>query len=460
MPPDLAGLVLGASQITLGLDFFFRPAAASAIPARLGLSPQTVGSLFVAAGAVLVLAQIATRLPAWLRWAGHIFAGLVLLGFWAALSALLDPAYWVLGAAVVLRATVTLFLPLIGDRASRLDRDALWPRLALALVTATLVPLLLVVTIVVGAEFAADSIRARQAAFGATIITAGLFAFAGFGLAIRLARPLEVVTLGVDRLARGERPVEMDLRQAPSEVIRLASAVGVMADTLDARAAERERLALETAVLEERQRLARDLHDSVSQALFGITLAAHSALTHWEDKPELARSRLEQTQLLARTAQAQMRALIFELRPDQLETDGLVKALELQTRALAERREFVVDVELCAEPDMPLNVKEAFYRIAQEALQNAATHARPRALALSLAHANNKVTLTVKDDGVGFDPQATYPGHLGLRSMRERAERVGARFSVESSPAGSCVSLVYNARLSPGDPPGTTDARS
>jgi PAS domain S-box-containing protein len=226
---------------------------------------------------------------------------------------------------------------------------------------------------------------------------------------------------------------------------QIVAAVVSFADITDRKEAERQ--AQELAVLEERQRLARDLHDSVSQALFGVALATHNALTNWEKKPELARERVRNANQLAKTAQAEMRALIFELRPDQLATDGLVKAIELQTNALIERGAFDVDVNLGQEPDVPLAVKEAFYRIAQEAINNAVKHAKPTRLSVSLARENGALNLEVRDDGRGFDPQGLYPGHFGLRSMQERAARVGARINIWSSPArGSRVSLTYAAQ--------------
>jgi signal transduction histidine kinase len=228
------------------------------------------------------------------------------------------------------------------------------------------------------------------------------------------------------------------------EHARLATAIANQA----AIAIENARLyrqAQEYAVLEERQRLARDLHDSVSQALFGVAMATHSALTNWERRPTVARERVESASQLARTAQAEMRALIFELRPDQLETDGLVKALELQTTALQQRRQFQLDVALGDEPALPLQVKEAFYRIAQEAINNALKHAKPTRIALSLTQDNGNVTLRLSDNGKGFDPDAAFPGHLGLRSMRERAARVHATLKIESEPeSGTEIVLCYS----------------
>ncbi len=224
---------------------------------------------------------------------------------------------------------------------------------------------------------------------------------------------------------------------------RLATAIANQA----AIAIENARLyqqAQEFAVLEERQRLARDLHDSVSQALFGVVMATHGALNNWEKKPDVARVRVEAAAQLARTAQAEMRALIFELRPDQLETDGLVKALELQTTALQQRGQFQLDVALCDEPELPLPVKETFYRIAQEAINNALKHAKPTRMEVKLSQGDGRADLEVTDNGKGFDPNGSYPGHLGLRSMRERAERVGATLSIESAPeSGTRISVRY-----------------
>ena len=131
-----------------------------------------------------------------------------------------------------------------------------------------------------------------------------------------------------------------------------------------------------------------------------------------------------------------MRALIFELRPESLETEGLVAALEKQAAALRARHEIEVSTSLCDEPETPLETKEAIYRIAQEAMHNTVKHARANKVKLEMACDSGSVSLEVSDDGVGFDPGGEFPGHLGLRSMRERALRLGGTFRVESSAGG------------------------
>ena len=108
-------------------------------------------------------------------------------------------------------------------------------------------------------------------------------------------------------------------------------------------------------------------------------------------------------------------------------------------------------MSLCDEPDLPLAAKEALYRISLEALQNAIRHARPNRLDLHLACAPDGVTLEVGDDGIGFDPSAEFPGHLGLRSMRERAQALGGGLDLVSSPGcGTRLTVRVPAPVAPG----------
>ena len=188
------------------------------------------------------------------------------------------------------------------------------------------------------------------------------------------------------------------------------------------------------AATEERQKLARELHDSVSQALYGIGLGARTARTLLDRDPSRAAEPLDYVMALAEAGLTEMRALIFELRPDALETEGLVRLLEQQAAALRARHGLLVETAFDAEPTLALPVKEMLYRIAQETLHNATKHAHASAVTLSLRHPPGGVELLITDDGIGFDPSGAFPGHLGLRSMRERAARHGAAIEIESSP--------------------------
>jgi PAS domain S-box-containing protein len=192
--------------------------------------------------------------------------------------------------------------------------------------------------------------------------------------------------------------------------------------------------AQQKAALEERQRLARELHDSVSQALYGIGLGARAARTLLERDPARAAEPLDYVLSLTEAGLAEMRSLIFELRPETLETEGLVTALERQARSLHARHHIEVQATFCKEPAVPLQIKEAIYRIVQEALHNTVKHAHARHVDLRLDYDEREVEFSIGDDGTGFDPTRDFPGHLGLRSMRERVARLGGAVQIDSAP--------------------------
>jgi len=188
------------------------------------------------------------------------------------------------------------------------------------------------------------------------------------------------------------------------------------------------------AAIEERQRLARELHDSVSQALYGIALGARTARTLLDRDPAKVHEPLEYVLSLADTGLREMRALIFELRPESLAQEGLLAAIEEHSQALARRHQLMMRLDLEREPDLPLAEKEALYRIAQEAIHNVAKHAQATQVAVTLYTIDERVELIVADDGCGFDPALQYAGHLGLHSMRERATRLGGGLEIDSTP--------------------------
>jgi signal transduction histidine kinase len=188
------------------------------------------------------------------------------------------------------------------------------------------------------------------------------------------------------------------------------------------------------AALEERHRLARELHDSVSQALYGIALGARTAKAQLARDPQQVSEPLDYVLQLAEAGLSEMRALIFELRPEALEVEGLVVALRKQAEAIAVRYKLPVNLELPDEPSLPLETKQALLRIAQEAMHNAVKHARASQMQLKLVALNSGWKLEITDDGVGFDASQRFEGHLGQHSMRERAASIGARYTLETAP--------------------------
>jgi signal transduction histidine kinase len=192
--------------------------------------------------------------------------------------------------------------------------------------------------------------------------------------------------------------------------------------------------AQELASLQERQRLARELHDSVSQALYGIGLGAQTAREALESSDtRQAIESLEYVIALTEAGLVEMRALIFELRPESLETEGLVAALTKQVAVLRTRHKLTIEADLGEEPALSLESKESLYRIAQEATHNIIKHAHASFVMLRLARQANEILLEVADNGRGFDPTGTFPGHLGLRSIRERVARNGGTLTLESA---------------------------
>lgn len=209
--------------------------------------------------------------------------------------------------------------------------------------------------------------------------------------------------------------------------------------------------ARQAAAALERTRLARELHDSVSQALFSMTMQARAAQLSMskagvaQDTP-LGRSITELGEL-AQGALAEMRALIFELRPTALAEEGLVAALTKQGAALAAREQVAITVEGPEQHlELSADLQEHLYRIASEALHNVVKHARADSAAVRVTAEAGMVRVTVSDNGVGFDPGAGPPGHLGLSTMAERAALIGADLTITSAPGtGTTVAVSLPA---------------
>jgi PAS domain S-box-containing protein len=203
--------------------------------------------------------------------------------------------------------------------------------------------------------------------------------------------------------------------------------------------------ARQQAAAEERNRLARDLHDAVSQTLFSASLISEVLPRLWQRDEKEGRKRLEEVRQLTRGALAEMRTLLLELRPDSLveaEMDYLLKQLG---ESITGRTRVPVTVTVTGHCNVPIEVKIALYRIAQEALNNVAKHAGAKAARVRLFCRAGRVTLQVSDDGKGFNTRGIPPNSLGLNIMRERAREIGASLTILSkADKGTTIKATWN----------------
>jgi PAS domain S-box-containing protein len=202
--------------------------------------------------------------------------------------------------------------------------------------------------------------------------------------------------------------------------------------------------AAEEAVTNERTRLARDLHDAVTQTMFAASLIAEVLPDLWEIDPAEARASTEELRQLTRGALAEMRTLLLELRPAALLQSRLGDLIRQLCEALIGRARLPIDLTVEGERQLPPEVQVAFYRIAQESLNNAAKYARATRIEVGLFVTPAGVHFNICDNGVGFDPASIKATSLGMRIMRERAEAIGAELSISSEPGkGVCVEAEW-----------------
>jgi signal transduction histidine kinase len=218
-------------------------------------------------------------------------------------------------------------------------------------------------------------------------------------------------------------------------------------DLLEARRRTAERGALE------RQRIARDLHDSVSQTLFSMTLHARTAqraLAGASGVSEAGKHELSQVVDLSRSALGEMRSLIFELRPEGLADEGLVSAIGKHAAVLASREGIQIEVHGPADR-LPLTpgAEENLYRIVQEALANVIKHAQAANASVTITATEDEVSVEVSDDGRGFDPSVFSSGHMGLQSMQDRAHELGGTITVDGRTGGGTRVIVVVPTWSP-----------
>ena len=200
--------------------------------------------------------------------------------------------------------------------------------------------------------------------------------------------------------------------------------------------------AKQKAISDERNRLARDLHDSVTQTIFSANLIAEALPRVWESYPEEGRRGLENLHRLIQGALAEMRTLLLELRPAAIVEKKPGELLKQLTQTIASQTRAAIAFTVEGDRTLPAEVQIAFYRIAQEALNNIIKHARANRIAVQLCSSPDSVVLRISDNGCGFDPCAIPPDHLGVSIMRERAVSIGATFTLTSQPGLGAEVLI------------------
>jgi two-component system sensor histidine kinase/response regulator len=198
------------------------------------------------------------------------------------------------------------------------------------------------------------------------------------------------------------------------------------------------------AALRERERLARDLHDAVSQTLFSASVVAETLLFQYKDQPDQIETGLEQIYHLTQTALAEMRMLLLELRPETLMRADLRYLLEQLGRVIQMQANVEVVIEAEETTVLPQDVHITFYRIAQEALNNIAKHACASQVLIALDSRTDQAHLVIEDNGRGFRRDEVTSGHFGLLNMEERASKIGADLEITSAPGhGSRIGLLW-----------------
>ncbi|KTB47513.1 histidine kinase [Dehalogenimonas alkenigignens] len=254
-----------------------------------------------------------------------------------------------------------------------------------------------------------------------------------------LTSPIVKLTEATNSIAATGKLARISASDRTDELGQLSRSFDRMIERLQATEGK-----LEHAAAEERNRLARDLHDAVSQTLFSTCIIAEVLPKLWAKNPEEGRRRLDEIQRLTRGALAEMRTLLFELRPQVLADADMSYLLRQLVESFNTRQPTPVDLQVSEECQMTPEVKVAFYRVAQEALNNIAKHAQANHIIIQMRCEGGSAVLSVGDDGLGFDRSATRPESLGLGIMRDRARDIGADLEVKSEIGrGTVVNLKW-----------------
>jgi signal transduction histidine kinase len=219
---------------------------------------------------------------------------------------------------------------------------------------------------------------------------------------------------------------------------------------------------MEKAITTERNRLARELHDSVTQSLYSLTLFSEAARHMAEDiGEESIEQYIGQIGVIGQQALKEMRLLVYELQPLELEREGLVRALRKRLEAVEGRAGVEARLEVDELVKLPGDVEQELYRIAQEALNNALKHAAAGSVVVYLRQSNGSIEMEIVDDGVGFNPEVLPDqGGMGLKSIRDRAEQIGGSATIRSQPGEGTSVKVSLQQISVDDQRSETGPKS
>lgn len=269
--------------------------------------------------------------------------------------------------------------------------------------------------------------------------------FVGFRVGAGMTHRLRSLSLMITHFANGDYEARAhDFSGEQDELSRVFTEMNELGEKMQTQVRSLKRLAEEnselaqmshkTAVIEERQRFARDLHDSVSQQLFALSMMAEAAVKQLEKKPELAKKQMEDVAQAAHHAQAEMRALLLHLRPVYLAGETLVEGIEKLAEEIKVRNAIDFQMEMPAEMTLPDVVEEHIFRMVQEALSNILRHAEASVVKLRLQSQAGDLYVHISDNGKGFEMerQGEKKTSLGLQTMRERAEELGGTFAIRS----------------------------
>jgi len=273
--------------------------------------------------------------------------------------------------------------------------------------------------------------------FGIGIMGALFGAFFAHGLSKRFNR----LSTTIDAWSEGDFSKFIE-DYTGDEVSQLAQRLNNMAKQLQDLLRKRQ----DMAVSEERNRLARDLHDSAKQQALAASFQLGTALTLYEREPQVAKKHLVEADTLLDSVKNELTNLVHELRPQTVNGQDFAEMLKEYAADWSHRSGIEMDILITGNDDLSLEIREALFRIVQEALANTARHSSAHQASISLEYGADIIEMVIKDNGHGFDTSVQYGG-LGLYSMRERAEVLGGSITVESSPEQGTKIVVTLPRV-------------